>query len=463
VLRKTRLLLRSSDACAPAARRAGFAVAAGLSFSACLISASASAQLFQQYYSAPLLDQYLAPDVGGTGNQPGVTVTSRSRPAYDYLGVRAGSFLLHAEGSEKTGFDDNVTGTPKSRGSSLVETMATLQAGSDWSQGSLGGNLTIDNYRYPDQNQEAYTNWSATIGGSRQIGRDAITASYSHLNSNQNSRDLGVPQLDRPIGFRVEDGMVSYRANFARTFLQPTLDLSEYKYDNGTVLGAPFLQAYRDRLLVSPGVALGYELAPLRNIVMVMRGSRADYARVAGIPIRNYNDASVLGGIDFRADGLFRFRLFGGYEMRKFDSPQYQTIQAPIVEGAFIWTATGLTTVSGVVSRRIQDSASEATVGLTETGGQFRVDHEYLRNVVLQARAGYFRDDYSQNQGSQTLFTAGASITWLLNRNMRLTVSYDFANRGSDSTSVVGSVNPQQNIGTGYTENRYLLQLRVGL
>jgi hypothetical protein len=430
----------------------------------CVIATPTRAQLFQQYYTTPLLDQYLSPDVGGTGDQPGVTVTSRSRPAYDYPGMSVGSFMLHAEGTEKTGFDDNVTGTPNGRGSFLAETTATLSAGSNWSQDSLGGNLTVDDYRYPQQDQESYTNWSANLGSSLQIGRDTLSVNYSHQNSNQNSRDLGVPQLDRPIGFRVDDGTLAYRANFARTFIQSTLDIGDYSYDNGTVLGAPFIQGYRNRLLYSPGVALGYELAPQRNIVLVVRDSQAEYTeQVTGVPLRNYNDASVLGGIDFLADGLFRYRLFGGYEIRKFENPAYQTIQAPIVEAAIIYTPTGLTTLTGIASRRIQDAASDSTVGLTETAVQFRVDHEYMRNVILQARAGFFIDDYSQNQGSQTLFQAGAAVTWLLNRNMRLALTYDYANRGASSNGFVGLVNPNQNIGTGYTENRYLIQLRTGL
>ncbi|MBV9829464.1 MAG: outer membrane beta-barrel protein [Alphaproteobacteria bacterium] len=443
---------------------AGWMLTAGLLTAGCILPSPATAQLFQQYYTTPLLDQYLSPDVGGTADQPGVTVTSRYRPAYDYLGVRLGSFMLHAEGSEKTGYDDNVTGTPNGRGSFLAQTTGTLSIASDWSRGSLAGNLVVDDYRYPDQNQESYTNWSGTLSGSHQFGRDTLLLNYAHSNSNQNSRDLGVPQLDTPIAFRVDDGTVTYRANFARSFLQSTLDIAGYSYDNGTVLGTPFTQAYRNRILYSPGVALGYELAPLRNVVLVARDSQAEYSQlVPGVPLRNYNDGSVLAGIDFLADGVFRYRLFGGYEIRKFENSAYQTIQAPIVEAALIYTPTGLTTISGIASRRIQDSVSDSTVGLTETALQLRVDHEYLRNVILQARAGYFIDDYSQNQGSQTLLQAGVGVTWLLNRNMRLAATYDYANRGTSSNGFIGLVNPNQNIGTGYTENRFLIQLKVGL
>jgi hypothetical protein len=429
-----------------------------------VISTPINAQLFQQYYTTPLLDHYLSSDIGGTGDQPGVTVTSRSRPAYDYSGMRLGSWMLRAEGIEKIGYDDNVTGTPNGHGSAVGETTVTLNAGSDWSSGALGGSFMIDDYRYFDQNQQSYTNWSATLGGAQQIGRDTITANFSHQNSNQNARDLGLPQLDQPIAYRVDDGTISYRANFARTFLQPTLDVSSYDYDNGSVLGAPFTQAYRNRVVISPGVALGYELSPQRNVVIVVRDSRAEYTTaVSGVPIRTYNDASVLAGVDFLADAVLRYRVMAGYETRNFQSQQYQTIQAPIGEAAIIWTPTGLTTVSGIASRRIQDAASEATVGQTETSVQLRVDHEYLRNVILQARTGFFVDNYSQNQGTQSLFQAGASVTWLLNRNLRLSMSYDYTNRGTASSGAVGSVNPAQNIGTGYTEDRYLLQLRVGL
>ena len=66
-----------------------------------------------------LLDRLLTPDISGLRNEPGVTVTSRSRPDYDYRGVRVGSLLVQPVLTEAIGYDDNVTGTARARGSSL--------------------------------------------------------------------------------------------------------------------------------------------------------------------------------------------------------------------------------------------------------------------------------------------------------------------------------------------------------
>ncbi len=148
-----------------------------------------------------------------------------------------------------------------------------------------------------------------------------------------------------------------------------------------------------------------------------------------------------------------------------------------------IWTPTGLTTVTGNVSRRIQDTADEATVGVTTTTIGLRVDHELRRNVLLRASANAFLDDYSRGQGSQTLATAGAGADYQLNRNIRLSAGYDFAARtsgGSNAnlgTSTISSAagnfgtsgtagslgSGSQQFGSSYTDHRIMLRVRFQL
>jgi hypothetical protein len=410
-----------------------------------------------------ILDQYLAPNVYGTGAEPGVTVTSRQRPYLDYRSVRLGSVVIRPEVAEALGYDDNVLGTSKGRGSVLAQTTASLQAGTNWSRHGLTANVNANDYRYLDMPRQSYTNWSAGIGGTYDIGRDTVSLGYSHVSYAQNARGLDVPQLDRPIETQIDSVRVSYRASFNRFSVQPGVEVARYQFQNGTVNGQPYLQRDRDRTVVTPAVIATYELAPRRNLVAVLRDSQADYRTpLPGAPKRNYNDVAALAGLDYDVNGVIRFRLLGGYQYRSYSSPQFKTIASPVAEGSAIWTPTGLTTVTGTLSRRIQDSADETTVALTETAFVLSVDHEYLRNVLLNARAGVYLDDYAQNQGSQTLYAARLGATWLLNRNVRLAATYDFSTRqSSNNTNVIFAQN--QRLGGNYTDNTFLLQVRFGL
>lgn len=418
-----------------------------------------------------LLDQYINADIPGAGIEPGVTVLSRQRPEYDSLGIRLGEVTIRPQLQETVGYDDNVLATRSAHGSAVIETNAQVQALYDHSDTKGFMAASVDDNRFPQQQQQSYTNWTAALGGSHDFGRDTLSASYQHLNLNQTLRDLDVPQLDHALAFRVDTARVAYRALFNRVFVEPNLLVSNYSFDNGTVNGQPYLQSYRNRVVVQPGTTVGYELSPRRNLVLVMRDAIGSYTtQVAGLPRQDFNDAAVLFGLDFDADGIWRYRLLAGYERRTFVSRQIKTIEAPIVEAQVIWNPTGLITLTGAGTRRIQDSADDNTAAFVESAVNLRVDYELQRNVLLRASGGLLHDDYSQGQGAQDLYTFGGGATWLLNRNMQLRGDYDYTRRLSSNTGNLGGVFGQQfgqgfgqAFGQSFAENRFLLQLRLAL
>jgi hypothetical protein len=412
---------------------------------------------------AQLIERYLNPLVPGLGTEPEVTVASRLHPDYDYRGVRVGGWLLQPELIEQAGYDSNVTGARPSQGSALVQTSGSLRATNAGSAGEFAATLTADDFRYPDLSRQSFTNWSAAFQATRAVGRDQASLNYIHLDLNQTARDLDVPLLDQPIAYRIDDLTASYRARFARTYLRPSLELTHYSYDDGSVGGVFYPQAYRDRVTIAPSLEAGYEAAPDRRIVVLLRDAIGRYqnqGQLPGVPGRDFNDASVLAGVTYTLHGTIALRLLAGYEARTFSSSAYKTIQAPVVEASASWTPTGLTTVTASAARYIEDAASESVVGLTETALRLSVDHEYLRNVVLSASAAWLQDNY-QGSGQQALYEAALGATWLLNRNLRLGATYQFYSRQSDA-AVLAVLTPLATSGT-YAEHRVLLQLRLGL
>lgn len=423
-----------------------------------------------QAAQAQLLDQLINPNVSGVRVEPGVTVLSRLRPDYDYGGIRVGSVLVRSDYSEAAGYDDNVTGTSQGRGSSFVQSHLNLGAATDLSRYGAAVRLNVNDNRYLDQPKQSATDWNASAGAFYELGRDTLSLDYSHANLVQTPRDLDTPLLDKTIAYRVDTVQAGYRITFNRLSLRPVLAVQLYDFDNGTIAGQPYLQRFRNRVVAAPAVTASYEFSPGRTAVLVVRGLDASYTnRPAGTSVRDFNDESVLAGLDFASGGPWRFRLLAGYEIRNFVSSRVKNIQAPIVEGSVIYTPTGLTTLTGTVARRIQDSADETTVGFTETSARFSVDHEYYRNVLLRAQGGVFLDEYNGG-GSQSLVSGGAGATWLLNRTLRLSATYDFTTRLSSGGGVVSTTPTTRtitgtgaNIGTGYSDNRYLLQLGISL
>ena len=411
---------------------------------------------------AQLLDQYIPPSVAGAGIEPGVTVQSRSHPELEAAGIRVGNVVVRPTLTESFGYESNVLGAGHPVGSALLETNAAVAAASDWSRNSVHAELAVDDARYLDQPRQSYTNLTASLGGSYQIGRDVLTGLYQHLHLNQTTRDLDVPQLEQPLGYDIDLLTVGYRINFNRLSLTPAMNVSNYEYANGVAGGLPYVQSFRDRVVVTPSMTAAYEFAPLRSAVLVLRDGTGIYShQQLGVPNRNYNDWAVLGGLDYNVNGVWRFRLLGGYEMRLFSNAAYQTLQAPIVEASVIWSPTGLTTVTGTVSRHIQDTADETTAAFTQTSVLLSVDHEYLRNVLLRGTGRVDLGEYGQGGGEQTLYTAGASVTYMANRYARLSLGYEFQSRRSSTAGTLGAAG--QTFGSNYVDHRLLLQLKLSL
>ena len=57
------------------------------------------------------------------------------------------------------------------------------------------------------------------------------------------------------------------------------------------------------------------------------------------------------------------------------------------------------------------------------------VDHEYLRNVLLHGFVAVQRADFLQGGGQSSGFSLGGGVTWLVNRNVRLSATYDFTDQ----------------------------------
>ena len=413
---------------------------------------------------AQAIDQYLNPNILGYGEGAGVAVAARAHPEYDMTGVRVGLFTITPVLDEGVGYDDNVTGTSRAHGSPVVETNASVGVSADWGLTQATGAVTVDDNEYFSQPGQSNTDWTVAAGASHEFGQDTLYVGATHLNLTQTSRGLDVPALTSAIAYRVDDARASYKIDEGRLTVQPGIDVSNYSFDNGMAMGMPYVQSYRDRVVVSPSVEADYELATRRRIVVVVRDTQSDFSHsIASIPRQNFNDVSVLAGVAYDADGIIGFRLLAGYEQRNFSSSAYRTTQAPIVEGSVTWTPTGLTTVTGTAARYIEDSAAEATVGFTETALKLNVDHELYRNIVLNANGAYYIDDYASGGGSQSYYTVGVGATWLVDRNVRLIADYTFAARQSGSNPTSVFVPTQEIFGSNYTDNVFMLRFKFGL
>lgn len=427
--------------CRPPHGAGRFAGAAGVVVIAlCVGPAPASAQILEHYLPTNLL---------GYDVNPGVTVLSRLRPLYDTPGVRVGDVMVRPQVSESFGYDSKPV--PGQRGgSSLLVTDGSVLAETQWSRHRIGLLASVYDVQYLNLPRQSYTNWTVGISGGYDIGRGTISAGYTHYNLNQLPTGIDNVGIQQPQPYHTDEVRVGYKGSdgpwtFIPAFIAAATRFSTVTNPDGSVQTGANL----DRNLQTASLETHYDIAAQRSLVFVVRNTSAQY--LGGQPKRNYNDFAVLTGLDSGPEGVFRYRGLVGYEFRNYENAAYKSHSAPIVEASVIWSASGLTTVTGSAIYRIEDANEDAYVGYQYTQARLAVDHEYLRNVLLHGHVSVQNANYFQSPTQQTLYNVGGGITWLINRNMRLTASYDFSD-------------VRQNTAPGnYIRNVALLRIRFGL
>jgi hypothetical protein len=414
---------------------------------------------------AQYVPNYFPTGVPGYDQELGVNVVTRLRPLYEEPGIRAGSFIIRPDLNESVGYNSNPLGLSGGPTSAVIETNPSVSIASDWERNALGASFSIDDFRYPGAWSQNQTNWTAVIGGGYTIGRSNLNIAYGHYSLHESATDVGAPPSNTPISYTLDDFRTDYTFDLGRLKITPNAEFSMYRYGSTTILGVPSNQNYRDANVVQGGVAFRYELSDQRSLLLVLQGIDSDFINpTSNTPSLSSTSGLAMAGIDYQYNGIWRYQLLAGAEVRTFAAAQFKTRFAPIAKASVIWTPTGLTTVTGTVLRTIDDPVQEGTSGFTYTTAELRVDHEYRRNILLNAEGGVRLDDYLQGGGTQTQYYASAGVTWLINRHMRLTGQYTFTTQNSPGGVEPVDVTGVNTLVTGaYNQHLFLLTLHLGL
>lgn len=390
---------------------------------------------------AQRIDTYLTPALPGFDRDAGVTVLSRLRPLYEEPGIRLGSFSVLPRLDQTVGFDSNVNGINKGPSSAFLQTSPSVTATSDWSRNRLGFTVGADTYNYLGINNENYTNVSVGIGGGLTIGRHDLNLAYTHLEQHERGNDIGSVASSAPVPYSVDVVRSDYTLESGRFTFSPNVDFRRFQFGSAVIQGQTVSEQFRDRDVVSGGVTTRFELSAQRGLLLVLQGATSQFTNVQpGTPSPNSETATVLAGIDYQATGPWRYRILIGGEIRQYQAAVFGSHAAPVIEADVIWTPTGLTTLTGVVRREIEDPQSELTAGYDFTTVSLTADHELKRNVLLQGRAVYGAASFLNGGGSANSYSAGGSVNWLLNRRVRLSFDYDFTRQvGTNGTAFVST------------------------
>ncbi len=375
---------------------------------------------------------------------PNVSVLERTRPDYNPLGIRARSFLIFPSIGLLGEYDDNVRATDNDEEDDYsLSVVPRIAARSQWSRHELNVITFGDFAFFANDSDNNYQDFGIESEGLLEINsRNTLVANAGIQREHDDRDDPDEINEDDVTEFWNAEAGASYRYSFNRFFVQPGGFAQRLDYQEAGDVS----NSERDRSLYGGNFRFGYTVTPRLDVF-----TQATYIR----SVRDTSDAGGRSNDNTRYIGTVGTNIditgviFGeaqiGYEYIEFDDDEFDSEQNPFAEAGITWNVTQLTSLlfSGSASQEdtnVTVDGEEASSRLEQDVG-IEVQHELLRNVILEANGIYERDDFQGVDRTDNTFRTGFGVTYLLNRNLSLIANYNYSNRNSDVDSAEFSRN----------------------
>lgn len=386
-------------------------------------------------------------------DQRGVPVQERARPDYDPINIRVGSFLLAPEVSLIQEYNDNIFAEDTDTDSDLITVVApSIELNSDWSRHALSFEAGAELGRYWDNTDENYFDYGIGVDGRLDVLRETFITGglrYQQLHEDRGDPNATVAALE-PVQYDLLTASVAGFRGLGRASARVSGNFRSYDYDTVPLQGGGTSNDdLRDRNEYEVGARVSYELVP--DVVPFLQAAynwrRYDRAGAIGRDSTGYR-AEV--GTTLNFGGVTTGEVFVGYLRQDYDSPQLETMDGLSFGGSVLWNPTPLTSVQVALARAVEETSTATASGFLSTVGSVRVDHELLRNVLLDSRVSYGQDDYQGIDREADTLEIGAGVRYLVNRNLSAGFGYTYKDR--DVSGAIGMTGD-------YTQNVFLLSV----
>ncbi|HET7594266.1 MAG TPA: outer membrane beta-barrel protein, partial [Stellaceae bacterium] len=187
-----------------------------------------------------------------------------------------------------------------------------------------------------------------------------------------------------------------------------------------------------------------YELVP--NYQAFLRGAYnvRDYDHsVIGQPVRDSHGYRADIGARIDLTGLAYGEFFVGYLRQEYRSSTFGSIGGLDAGANIVYNITQLTSLTLKGARTAQDTnfaivGAAPSPGYLESSVGLSIDHELLRNLLINGTAAYLNDDFKGIDRTDKVYQAGVGAKYLLSRNLYVGGNYTFQRRISSGTSGIG-------------------------
>lgn len=372
--------------------------------------------------------------------QRGDTVLTRPRPDYDPIGQRVGGFILYSDLDVQETYNSNVFYTSNSpKGDFITAINPSVDLKSNWNVHALNFHADLDEVLYSKFTQNNFFDWTVGSDGRLDIYNDArlfAGAGYAVRHLPLFSPN-NIPGTQAPVEYSDTSANLAGEKEFNRLSFRLDTNFDRYSYKDAVLTpavgGGINRQSLEDYDEEKVALKTSYELVPGRSVYLLTAGD-----------FRNYDNSSDLFGFNRTSSGYTvavgaKYDITGvtfidgyiGYRNQSYNDARLSSMSGPAAGLQLTWNVTRLTTVTGSVTRDIQETILQGSSGYFATLAQAKVDHELLRNLLLNASLGYENDDFNGIGRTDNYYLAGVGAKYLINHNFWISAGYNFAHRAS--------------------------------
>lgn len=383
-----------------------------------------------------------------------VSVGERPHPGYEALGIREGPFMLWPKLAVSSEYSDNIFATGSDTvADGITHITPEIDLTSTWSRHSLQAYVRGTFNQYWQNSNQNTDDFAVGAKGQLDVQRTAqINGGVDYSRQTEPRTSAATEGNPFPIQYDQTALNLSGSKEFNRLRVSARVDWSNYDYLNRA---GNFPQDDRNRDVTIGTVRADYAVSPDTALFLEVAGNDHDY-KLSASPIingtpefpdfvqRDSHGIQVLGGANFELGALVRGELAVGYLKQTYKDKTFSDVSGPGARIQLEWFPSQLTTVTVTGTRTIEDAGIIGASSYLSSNFGVKVDHELLRNVILSANGGYGKDDYHGVSREDTHYIAGIGGTYLLNRNLGVTLGYSYFKQnsaGTDSSVLAGTFN----------------------
>jgi len=389
---------------------------------------------------------------GGRPLVRGESVFDRPRPEYDPIGVRVGGFFLYPRAELEETYNDNIFATKKGTDDFITVVRPEAALLSNWGQHELNFRVGASIGTFASHSSENFADYLISTDGRYDIDHNLSAfgaLKFEHLHEDRDDPNSAGVAL-HPVEYDAYTGTVGLAQKGLRIGYEASFVIHREDYENGTAIGGGALDLQvRNLTSFTPSVRLNYEIVPNYEAFVRATGIFVAYdnstaGNSALNPSRDSNGYRFDAGGRIDLTGVTYAELYAGYLSQEYSDTRLGAISGVDAGARVVWNPDSITSVIFNGDRRVVDANNFAAGGVANSAGYLRsglsaeVDHELLRNVLLNASVIFENDDYQGIDRSDNRIDLTAGARYLLNNNIYLGAAYTYTNRDSTGAQAFG-------------------------